>query len=100
MQNVALQSIRGGSLDEATPDVSKLDQDVMRTLYVSMEDILIESKLKSEGGPMRSAWDRAVEQMGPSVEDRVEKRAFLYKDRSGGKSDLEGPSVRARSISF
>jgi len=96
MQNVALQSIHDGSLgDETSLDVSKLDEDVMQALFVGMEDVLIETKLKSEVGPMRSVWDRAV-QKGDM---------FSYGDRFGGKSGAEGPSIkergiRARSLSF
>lgn len=96
MQNVALQSIHHGSLgDETSLDVSKLDEDVMQALFVGMEDVLIEAKLKSEVGPMRSVWDRAVQK----------RDMFSYGDRFGGKSGPEGPSIkergiRARSLSF
>lgn len=37
-----------------------LDELRMEMLMREMEDMVVESKLRSEG-PMRSAWDRAIE---------------------------------------
>ncbi|KIL00886.1 hypothetical protein PAXRUDRAFT_29508 [Paxillus rubicundulus Ve08.2h10] len=37
-----------------------LDGSTMEALMQEMEDILVENKLKSEVGPIRSAWDKAV----------------------------------------
>lgn len=103
MQNIALQSIHDGSLgDETSPDASKLDEDIIRALSVGIEDVLIETKLKSEVGPMRSAWDRAVQRKVPGKS----RDMFSYGDRFGGKSGPEGPlsikerTIRARSLSL
>jgi hypothetical protein len=37
-----------------------LDESTIQALMLEMEDILVENKLKSEVGPIRSAWDKAV----------------------------------------
>ncbi|KAL4071274.1 hypothetical protein V8B97DRAFT_1871187 [Scleroderma yunnanense] len=106
---LAQSTERERGLDGTSPDVSKLDEDVMRTLCVAMEDILIETKLKSEDGPMRSAWDRAVQKKMHQVPSEIESRVsgdvlFSHRNPVGGKLATEGPSIkralRTRSISL
>ncbi|KAF9228456.1 DnaJ-domain-containing protein [Gyrodon lividus] len=70
-----------------------LDEFTMQALMGEMEDIVIENKLKSEVGPMRSAWDKAVatslggEGKGSALSDAL------------GAPTLERRHGRARSMS-
>lgn len=118
MQNATLHAILDsadseGISTEASELPNKLDDDVMRLLTDVMEDVLIESRLKSEAGPMRSAWDRAVERKKQQM--KLERHASSVVpspgDVPGGKSDPKGQdvpltssigrrSLRARSVSL
>lgn len=51
MMNAELDAIHGSGVDEFR----------MEVLMREMEDMVVENKLKGEMGPMRSAWDKAVE---------------------------------------
>lgn len=111
MQNATLHAILDGDdsegmSTEASELPNKLDDDVMRILTDAMEDILIESRLKSEAGPMRSAWDRAVEKRKQQMKSERRVRGVMSSlgDVHEGKSDPEGqemplmPSIRGRSL--
>ncbi|KAI6111939.1 DnaJ-domain-containing protein [Pisolithus croceorrhizus] len=118
MQNVTLNAILDSSdsegiSTEASELPNRLDDDVMRLLTDAMEDILIESRLKSEAGPMRSAWDRAVERRKQQMklERHVSSVVPSLGHVSGENSDPKGQeiplissvrrrSLRARSVSL
>lgn len=51
MLNAEVHAIHGGA---------NLDGIRMDVMMREMEDMVVENKLKSEVGPMRSAWDKAV----------------------------------------
>ena len=38
-----------------------LESNIMRALSMEMEDVIVENKLKSEVGPVKTAWDAAIE---------------------------------------
>lgn len=42
----------------------EVDEFRMQVLMREMEDMVVENKLKSEVGPMRNAWDKAVAKQG------------------------------------
>lgn len=48
----------------AVHGTSGVDAFRMDVLMREMEDMVVEKKLKSELGPMRSAWDKAVRERG------------------------------------
>lgn len=61
MLNTELHALGGrGEMDEFRVDM----------LMREMEDMVVESKLKSEVGPMRSAWDKAVARQDRTVRAR------------------------------
>ncbi|KAG6335824.1 hypothetical protein ID866_3260 [Astraeus odoratus] len=109
MQNIALHAIHDSHPSEdgvptnITELPKKLDEDVMRVLSTAMEDILIEGKLKSEAGPMRSAWERAVQKHKERGADKIDSFGDVSERTS--KQDQELPSIkkrhtRARSVSL
>ncbi|KAI5986893.1 DnaJ-domain-containing protein [Pisolithus albus] len=115
MQNATLHAILDsadseGTSTEASEPPNKLDDDVMRLLTDVMEDVLIESRLKSEAGPMRSAWDRAVERKKQQMmlERYASSAVPSLGDVPGGKSgpkrqltsSIGRRSHRARSVSL
>lgn len=109
MQNATLHAIldhdssKEGLSTEPSELPNRLDGDIVRILTDAMEDVLIESRLKSEAGPMRSAWDRAVEKKKQQL--RLERQVggvmSSLVDGPRGKSDPAGekiPSIRRQSL--
>ena len=60
MQNSELHAVHG-TASVAPAEMASGDEFRMEMLMREMEDMVVENKLKGEVGPMRSAWDRAVE---------------------------------------
>lgn len=101
VQNLTLHAVQTGTTGVIeTPQ--KIDEDILQALSVAMEDIIIESKLRSEAGPMKSAWERAVERRKQEMAMKVGRHVGLGPSQGrvfSGMVPKERPT-RARSISM
>ncbi|KAH7883237.1 DnaJ-domain-containing protein [Phlebopus sp. FC_14] len=94
------QSLVGGPAELVKPP-EKPDVEMMQALSMEMEDIIVENKLKGELGPMRSAWDTAVQKAarrkGRGDVCKWVSTDSLQRREMGG---VQGRHARARSLSF
>ncbi|KIJ15550.1 hypothetical protein PAXINDRAFT_77189 [Paxillus involutus ATCC 200175] len=87
-----------------------LDESTMQALMLEMEDILVENKLKSEVGPIRSAWDKAVAtSLNEKRSRRGEEKGAVFSGVWGAPAQAEPTRLvaargrghhRARSMSI
>lgn len=93
--------IRSSELSTLPWPREMLKSDIMLTLTTEMEDIVVENKLKSEVGPVKTAWDLAVDK---EMRKRIQSRRL---QEDADKLPSPPPEIgrvkihnRVRSLSF
>lgn len=78
-----------------------LKSDIMHTLTMEMEDLVVENKLKSEVGPVKTAWDFAVDkEMKKRVQGRRSQEIVDQLPSPPPETGQGKIHIRARSLSL